>query len=103
MGIGRRLSELMEANGTNANELAKKLGVSPQTIYSIIKRNSKKADISVLSRIADALGVTLDDFVEEREIPVTLAAHFDGTEYTAEELDEIRQFAEFIKKRKTLS
>ena len=30
----------------------------------------------------------------------TLAAHFDGDEYTEEELKEIKQFAEFVKKRK---
>ena len=29
--------------------------------------------------------------------PTTLAAHFDGDEYTEDELDEIRQFAEFVK------
>jgi len=32
-----------------------------------------------------------------------MAAHFDGTEYTEEELEEIRQFAEFVKKRKSKS
>lgn len=32
--------------------------------------------------------------------PITIAAHFDGTEYTEEELDEIRQFAEFVKNRR---
>lgn len=42
MGIGTKLSELIEANGTNPNELAKKIGVAPTTIYSIIKRDSKK-------------------------------------------------------------
>lgn len=28
---------------------------------------------------------------------VTLAAYFDGDDYTESELDEIRQFAEFVK------
>lgn len=32
--------------------------------------------------------------------PITLAAHFDGDEYTEDELNEIRQFAEFVKNRK---
>lgn len=32
--------------------------------------------------------------------PVTIAAHFDGDEYTEEELDEIRQFAEFVKNKR---
>lgn len=30
----------------------------------------------------------------------TIAAHFDGDEYTEDELDEIRQFAEFIKSKR---
>lgn len=30
----------------------------------------------------------------------TLAAHFDGDEYTEDELDEIRQFAEFVKTKR---
>ena len=68
MGIGSKLSKLLEVNGTNANELANKIGVSPQTIYSIIKRDSKKADIEVLLKIADELGVTAEYFVYD-EIP----------------------------------
>ena len=99
MGIGTKLTELMEMNHINTCELAKKVDISPQTIYSLIKRDSKKADIDVLSRIAQALGVKLEYFVEDPEMPATIAAHFDGDEFTEEELDEIRQFANFIKLR----
>lgn len=35
-----------------------------------------------------------------KEQPVTMAAHFDGKEYTDEELNEIEQFAAFAKNRK---
>lgn len=48
MGIGTKLSELIEANGTNPNELAKKIGVAPTTIYSIIKRDSKSRHRSLI-------------------------------------------------------
>jgi transcriptional regulator with XRE-family HTH domain len=99
MGIGSKLSKLLEANGTNANELAKKIGVPPQTIYSIIKRDSKKADIEVLLKIADVFGVNAEYFVYD-EKPQTIAAHFDGTEFTEEELEEIKQFAEFVKNKR---
>lgn len=71
MGIGTKLSTLMDSNNTNANELAKKVGVSPQTIYSIIKRDSKKADIEVLLKIADILGVTAEYFVSENTSAVS--------------------------------
>ena len=100
MGIGNKLSELLEVNNMNPNELAKKVGVAPTTIYSMIKRDSKKADIEVLLKIADILGVTVEYFVDEDAKPTTLAAHFDGDEYTEDELNEIRQFAAFVKSRK---
>lgn len=32
--------------------------------------------------------------------PETIAAHFSGDEYTKEELEEIRQFAEFVKSKR---
>lgn len=99
MGIGSKLSELIEMNNTNPSELAKRVGVSPQTIYSIIKRDSKKADIEVLIKIADIFGVKVEYFVDDSK-PTTLAAHFDGTEYTEDELDEIRQFAAFVKNKR---
>lgn len=38
-------------------------------------------------------------FSGEQE-PTTIAAHFDGSEYTEDELDEIRQFAEFVKNKR---
>ena len=47
-----------------------------------------------------------EDFVKHKvnekqpEDTDTLAAHFDGNEYSKEELEEIRQFAEFVKNRR---
>ena len=37
---------------------------------------------------------------EEESRPETIAAHFDGDEYTPEELEEIRKFAEFVKSKR---
>ena len=96
MGIGSKLDKLLTTNNMNANELAKKIGVSPQTIYSIIKRDSKKADIEVLLKIADTFGVTAEYFAYDDK-PQTIAAHFDGNEYTEEELNKIKEFAAFVK------
>lgn len=65
MGIGLKLSELMKEHGTNANELAQKIGVAPTTIYSMIKRDSKKADIEVLIRISKEFGVDAEYFCDD--------------------------------------
>lgn len=95
MGIGSKLSELMSANDTNANELAKKIGVSPQTIYSIVKRDSKKADIDVLIRIAKNFGVTVEYFVDDINSTAE-AAHKDGENFTPDELQKIEEYKKLL-------
>lgn len=37
---------------------------------------------------------------KEDSKPETIAAHFNGDEYTEEELEQIRQFAEFVKSKR---
>lgn len=66
MGIGKILLELLNANNTNANELAKQIGVSANTLYSIIKRDNMKVDIEVLIKASDALGVPVEYFYDKR-------------------------------------
>ena len=97
MGIGSKLTKLMKEQDTNANELASKAGVPPTTIYSLIRRDSNRVDIDSLIKIARALGVTAEYFCKEEPEPHTRAAHFDGTEFTEEQLDRIEAFAKFIK------
>lgn len=65
MSIGNALNELIKLNDTNVNELARNIHVSPQTIYSIIKRNNKKIDMDILMKLSKALGVTPDYFYGE--------------------------------------
>lgn len=69
MGIGSKLDLLMKQRNTNANELANKIGVAPTTIYSMIKRDSKKADIEVLFKIAKELGVDAEYFCDDTKEP----------------------------------
>ncbi|MDD3648473.1 MAG: helix-turn-helix transcriptional regulator [Candidatus Dojkabacteria bacterium] len=97
MGIGSKLSELLKERNMSASELARKIDVAPTTVYSIIQRNNKKVDIDVLLDMADVLGVDAEYFRDTPEQPITIAAHFDGTEYTKEQLERIKAFAAFIK------
>ncbi len=88
MGIGSKLSKLMDMNDTNANELARKIDVSPQTIYSIIKRDSKKADIEVLLKLADTLGVTAEYFVDD----INVSNESGLEQYSKEELTHLKKY-----------
>lgn len=65
MGIGKKLSEILEQKNSNPNELSELSGVPPSTIYSIIKRDNSKVDIQVLLKICKTLGVKADVFYQE--------------------------------------
>lgn len=100
MGIGNKLDTLLTERGMSVTELARRVDIAPTTIYSIIQRNNKKVDIDVLIKIAKTLGVNTEYFADTCDTPQTIAAHFDGSEYTEEELEEIKQFAAFVKSKR---
>ena len=91
MGIGNKLAKLLETNETNANELARQIDVSPQTIYSIIKRDSKKADIEVLLKIADVFGVNAEYFVYDN-IPDKNSISIPKHDFTHSEIDHMKKY-----------
>lgn len=63
--IGKTLQKLIEEKGTNVNELSKQIGVSNQTIYSIIKRDNMKIDFEILLKICRALNVSVEYFYSD--------------------------------------
>ena len=56
------MEELINYRNTNVNRVAREAGISPQTIYGIIKRDNTKVDINILMALAKELNVTLDFF-----------------------------------------
>ncbi|WP_302597513.1 helix-turn-helix transcriptional regulator [uncultured Clostridium sp.] len=102
MGLTDKLDLLMKERNINKADLARESGVPYTTIDGFYKKGSENAKLSTLKKLCSYFNCTLDyladDTVEHQ--PATIAAHFDGDEYTEDELDEIRQFAEFVKNRK---
>lgn len=82
-------------------ELSARSGVPVGTLNKILSGATKDPKLETLKAIARVLNLTLNDFDDEQ--PKTIAAHFDGDEYTESELDEIRQFAEFVKNKRKQS
>lgn len=75
------------------------------TLDSILKRGIANSNITNVLKITRELGLDAEKLVDGElsqnvSSVTTLAAQFDGDEYTEEELEEIRQFAAFVKKRK---
>lgn len=99
--IAKNLLFYIKKNKITQKKLAEKLGVKHNAISSW-KNGVNSIDIDTLFRVCQIFGITVNDMygMSNDNKPSTIAAHFDGDEYTEDELDEIRQFAEFVKNKR---
>lgn len=88
-----------ERKGLSQKEISEIVGVAKST-YSLYESGNREPNVQTIKKIADVLNVTADELLGIDDQPQTLAAHFDGNEYTADELDEIKKFAEFVKSKR---
>lgn len=88
-----------ERKGISQKDMAESIGVAKST-YSLYESGNREPNVQTIKKIADVLNVSADELLGLNEEPLTIAAHFDGDEYTEEELDEIKQFAEFVKAKR---
>lgn len=128
MPTGTKIKEIRKQKGLTQKQLGDLCGIADSNIrkYENGKQNPK---IETLQKIADALGCDILDLMEievepittdkmanllnisvgsltnDNEItnktqPSTLAAHFDGDEFTDEELEEIKNFVNYVKSKR---
>ena len=99
------LKLLRSEKNMSQQELADALGISKSSI-NMYERGERQPNFEVLETIADFFNVDIDYLLGRTNKttkiinPNTIAAHFDGDEYTPEELDEIKAFAEFVKSKR---
>ena len=75
------------------------------TLDSILKRGIANSNITNVIKITKELGIDTESLASGiivnsnslNEQPQTIAAHFDGNEYTEEEIKKINEFAAFVK------
>lgn len=99
------LRKLMEQKNMKVADIVKISGLPYSTVKAILERGAEKAGYINVCKICNALGISADELekmvADQNYQPTTLAAHFDGEEYTESELEEIKNFAEYVKiKRK---
>lgn len=97
--FNENLKEARLKKNLSQKEVAEKIGVAKST-YSLYESGNREPNVDTIKKIADVLDVSADQLLGLETDNITLAAHFDGDEYTEEELNEIRQFAAFVKSRK---
>lgn len=114
MGMGNHLKDILSMKGISIKELSKQTGIPVNTLYSITKRDTKNIRVENLQKIADALGFNVNTLISwdsnktydlntEVDSPAlkleTLS--FNSNEYSYNELKLIKQFADFLKYRRS--
>lgn len=105
-----RLKEIIIEKYGSLKKFCETIDMPWTTLDSILKRGIANSNITNVLKITKELGLDTESLAngkiinsQYKNVPTTLAAHFDGDEYTEDELNEIRQFAEFVKNRKKQS
>jgi DNA-binding Xre family transcriptional regulator len=105
MSFTEKLDKLMKEKNINKAELSRASGIPYTTIDGFYKKGSDNVKLSTLKRLCSFFHCSLDYLVDDSvssDVQTTVAVHFDGNEYTEEELDKIKEFAAFVKSsRKT--
>lgn len=105
MGLQEKIKELRLNSGISQKKLADAIGVAQSSI-NYWEKGQRTPSVSAAQKLADYFNITLDELYDidnTEDMPKTintLAAHFDGDEFTEEELEQIRQFAEFVKSQR---
>lgn len=110
--VEEQLKTLIKQRYGNLKKFTEAITMPWTTLDSILKRGVANSNISNIMKICKELEIDTESLVEGRIEPArslkeqnaatadTIAAHFDGDEFTEDELNEIRRFAEFVKSKR---
>lgn len=102
LDLYKNIKERRLALKMSQDTLAELTGYKDRSSIAKIEKGDVDISESKIRDFAKALKTTPQELMgwDEPEKPTTIAAHFDGDEYTPGELDEIKAFAEFVKSKR---
>lgn len=110
--VGDRIKARRIELGLSVDELAQRLGKNRATVYRYESNDIEHMPITTLVPLAEVLQTSPADLMgwETEENPELedpqacptriLAAHLEEGEYTEEELEQIREFADFLRSKR---
>lgn len=104
------VAKLIDENWKSRRQFALSIGIPPTTLNSILERGIGKASVDNVLLICEGLGITTDELQslvegnsevhENRPSYVTtIAAHIDE-DVTEEEMEEIKNYIDYIKSKR---
>ena len=91
------LKELAKARGTNLKKVAEQTGIPASTLYAISQggSNFESVGIDIFIKVADALGMSVEDL---RELPNVTPENVEYYLVTIEDSDQERELLELFDK-----
>lgn len=95
---------LRERYHLTQDDLAAIAGVTNKAV-STWETGTKEPRMGVIEKITRHFGIKKSNLIEDGgmerlDMPETLAAHFEGEEYTEDEMQEILEYAKYIKSKR---
>ncbi len=98
--MAKNISKYMKEKNVDRTRLSNDLKLKYTTVSDWINAKTYPR-IDKIELLANYFGVTKADLVEESTYQQpTVAAHFDKSDLTEEEMKEVEQFIEFVKNRR---
>lgn len=100
MAVADRVDTILQERGLSRRQLAIKAGIPPSSLQSALERGHN-ITLDMLQKIADALGVTIDSFLDIKPLPsqVVPISDEDKRSITLSNDDlEFEAFEEYLKK-----
>jgi len=115
--LGDNIKRIRLSKGIGLNEVARRANISGGYLSSIENNKRTNVGTEVLDSIANAIGVSVNEFFDEdgtvEEKPIdrinkivkdnginTIAAHFEGEEFTEDDKEDIENFIKYVLSKK---
>lgn len=99
-GLADNIRKYRLQNNITQDELAKKLGKS-KNVISNWERGDNRPDADSIELMCKIFAISPNDIYGwSSSRPTTIAAHFEGDEFTEEEMDDINSYVEFVKSKR---
>lgn len=64
MNINENLSRILKERNLNVHQISKVAGVAHENVYKILKEKNKNPGVYTVKKIADYLGLTIDELIK---------------------------------------
>ena len=97
--LGNRVKELCSQRGIQLKDLAKAMGIAPESLSRAINGNPQ---LSTITCIADNLGISISElFAVKEQIPLNAIIVCKNKTYTAQSLSELKLYVNEIENEYT--